>query len=166
MGGMPFFLSVALEGNDRMKNTKKNEKKKRIFTSATAICLLILIIIAMAATPVLLYYSSRMEAHQVLREAKNVQLAMKLVGTEYYGEGRTLSDGRTTSGLRGAAEEEVYRLADAKGELNITGWDSLGITPERFTYRSGNYLVQYQLRNDGTNRWTVSRLRVILHHNM
>lgn len=148
---------------NRDTNKKNKEKKNRIFTSATVIFLLSLVILVLVSLPFLFYYHSRMEARQILKEAKNIELSINLTSTEYYGQGRTIKDSKSSSGLRGEAEEQVRDLAHAYGELNITEWDSTGLDPVSFIYREGNYLVQYE-QQEGKDRWKVSRLRVILNY--
>lgn len=113
------------------------------------------------ATLVGTYFVWRAEAHLTLRQAKNVWTALHLTGIEYYGQGKTLYDDRTASGLKREAEEQVREVSECEGSIVVLGKDEGHLEPTRLLYREGSYLVYYYLDENEDRQWQVYRA-----HNM
>lgn len=104
----------------------------------------------------------RIEGRALLGRAKNVELAIRLVGIEYYGYGSTPYDSARTSNLKEEAEREILRHAEASGDLWVQAWDGETNAPTAFIYREGNFLVFYEAGTDGLSAWRVCRLQTVV----
>lgn len=142
----------------------KPKKKKVYFTEHTIIALLIIVIVCFLAVPVVYHYETQMTARQVLREAKNVQLSMRLVAAEYYGARKVMYSSKTETGLKSTAEEEILELAQAEGNVRVLRWDGERYIPESFAYDNGKYVVTYDVNSKGESIWNVYRLSHIVSH--
>lgn len=140
----------------------KDKKRNIYFTSNTVIILLTIAIIVLLLSPFLYYYNCRMESHHVLREAKNVQLSMRLLSIQEYGVGSTIADDRTVSGMKEGKESEILDLAETEGEICVQSWDEERLMPTEFTFQSGKYIVTYVKSENDEDTWTVSRYVRIL----
>ena len=108
------------------------------------------------------YMSYRVEARSMLRQAKNVELAIRLTAVKYYGYGSTPYDSSTESGLKRDAETEVVKHTDAEGKIRVLGWDEEANAPVSFIYQEEKMIVFYTLGEDGEPDWQVYRLQDIL----
>ena len=82
-------------------------------------------------------------ARRVFREAKDVRMALKFVGTQYYGENESIYDASKTTGLRDGAAEEIADVSTRKGQVQLYAWDAKDNEPLMFEYRKGSYTVIY-----------------------
>ena len=83
------------------------------------------------------------QARHVFREAKDVRMALKFVGTQYYGEDSSIYDPSKTTGLRDGAAEDIEEVSTRKGQVYLYAWDSKENEPLMFEYRKGAYTVIY-----------------------
>lgn len=146
-----------------MSNSNPQKKKShKYFTTNTAIFLLILALLLSLLYPIWSAYQDRMLAHHALREAKNVQLSIRLISTEYYAQNTTPISTTTSSGLKKEAEEEVLKLSESDGELRVTKWGKGALVPEAFDYQTGSYLVSFSHTESGEEQWRVSKIKKII----
>ncbi len=82
-------------------------------------------------------------ARRVFREAKDVRMALKFVGTQYYGENSSIFDSSKPTGLREGAAEDIADISTRKGEVFLYAWDDKANEPLMFEYRKGSYTVIY-----------------------
>lgn len=82
-------------------------------------------------------------ARTAFREAKDVRMALKFVGTAYYGSGTSIYDQSTPTGLSKGAAEDVADVSTHKGQVVLYAWDEQANEPLMFEYRKGSYTVTY-----------------------
>ena len=82
-------------------------------------------------------------ARRAFREAKDVRMALKFVGTQYFGENSSIFDKTKTTGLRDGAAEDIADISTRKGEVVLYAWDDKSNEPLMFEYRKGSYTVIY-----------------------
>lgn len=139
---------------------KQEERSARIRKNINFI-----VVLCMAALILLwcyTYMNYRIEARTLLRQAKNIELAIRLTAIEYYGYGSTSYDSSTESGLNKEAEKEVVKHTDAEGQIRVLGWDEEANAPVSFIYQEGKMIVFYTLGEDGEPDWQIYRLQKIL----
>lgn len=108
------------------------------------------------------YVGYRIEARNLLRQAKTIELAIRLTGIEYYGFGSNPYDDSRFSGLKEEAEKEIRERSTAEGEIRVFSWEKGKNTPTCFIYQEGELFVIYR-REEGKNPiWEVSRLQNII----
>ena len=83
------------------------------------------------------------QARHVFREAKDVRMALKFVGTQYYGEESSIFDNSKATGLRDGAAEDIAEVSTRKGQVYLYAWDSKENVPLMFEYRKGAFTVIY-----------------------
>jgi hypothetical protein len=144
------------------KSKKMHNIKGKYLTTNTIIMLLITSLLLSLLYPAWSTYKDRMLAHRALREAKNVQLSIRLVATEYYGSNDTPKSTKTSSGLKKTVEEDVLELAEADGEIQIVKWDAYSFVPTAFNYTNGSYYVEYSEDEAGESQWVVSKIKKLI----
>ena len=82
-------------------------------------------------------------ARRAFREAKDVRMALKFVGTQYFGENSSIFDKTKTTGLKDGAAEDIADISTRKGEVVLYAWDDKANEPLMFEYRKGSYTVIY-----------------------
>ena len=82
-------------------------------------------------------------ARKVFREAKDVRMALKFVGTAYYGENKSIYDPSNSTGLADGAAEDIADVSTRKGQVLLYAWDDKNNEPLMFEYRNGSYTVIY-----------------------
>ena len=82
-------------------------------------------------------------ARKAFREAKDVRMALKFVGTQYYGANTCIYDPSKINGLIDGAAEDVASVSTHKGEVFLYAWDEKDNMPLMFEYRTGLYKVTY-----------------------
>jgi len=127
------------------------------------IYLMILVVVILILTPVLQHYRKVTEARTILSEAKNVQLTMRLLSIQYNANGQSIYDPAADGGMSEATAKEVADMSGAEGEIILLSWNHTYEKPERFLYRSGDYMVIYQYELDrDQDTWEVNELNRIL----
>ena len=61
--------------------------------------LLILIILIIVLSPVTWFYDNHIKAKSILMDAKNIQLSMRLLNIQYYGDDRNIYEPGTENGM-------------------------------------------------------------------
>lgn len=140
-----------------------NEKKRLPWRKILAAYAALLLLLGMAAVFTIQYFQ-RAQAHQVLREAKDVLLTLRLVGTTYYANGSLPVDMNRQSRLKKDAEAEVRSLTHAEGEFQILSWDENAYLVNEMQYTKGNYVALYKRQKDGSYRWQVLRFASLLEY--
>ena len=95
------------------------------------------------------------EARRALREAKNAQLAVKLVSIEYYGLDKTVYDRSQPSGFAEDALEDIRYYSGITGDLFLISLADNGIDAAELVYISPKgYIATFGVQEPG---WVVSR---------
>ena len=82
-------------------------------------------------------------ARKVFREAKDVRMALKFVGTSYYGANSCIYDPTKVNGLADGAAKDIADVSTRKGEVYLYAWDEKENMPLMFEYKKGMYTVTY-----------------------
>ena len=83
-------------------------------------------------------------SHTVLQEARDVRVAMKLIGVEYSGDSSRIYDPSSSDGMVSGIADKIEKLSYADGEVRLISWDVENSLPLAFTYSKGMYLVEYR----------------------
>ncbi len=108
-------------------------------------CIILLVVLA------ILFMVSRIniKAHNVMQEARNVRVAMRLLNLECHAFGEELYDPGTSDGMLEGQGKRLRDLSYADGEVILTGWDEDAGMPQSFTYKKEPYLVEYRALDEG-----------------
>lgn len=129
----------------------EKRRRKRRFCHGLLITVVLLAILA----AVCLWIHVAAEARHVLREAKNAQLAVKLVSIEYYGLEKQIYDRMQPSGLTEEALEDIRYYSAIRGDLFVVSISENGLDPAGMVYISENgYVATFGIQESG---WVVSR---------
>lgn len=141
----------------RQEQERRRARRRRVMNYIWILCLT-----AVCFFVCYRYVNDRIEGRTVLGRAKNVELAIRLVGIEYYGYGSTPYDSGRMSSLKEDAEIEILHYAEADGDLWVREWNGETNEPAAFIYREGNFFIFYEKGEDGQPAWRVYRLKKIL----
>ncbi len=129
----------------------EKRRRKRRLCHGLLIAVVTVAVLASAA----LWVHSAAEARRTLREAKNAQLAVKLVSIEYYGLDRTAYDRSQPSGFAEEALEDIRYYSGITGDLFLISLTEDGIDAASMVYISPKgYVATYGVQEPG---WVVSR---------
>lgn len=90
-----------------------------------------------------IYYHHTIIVRHTLYEARNAELSLRLLATEYYGRDQRIYDPLTPDGLAEGVGEEMATLSGAEGEFFLSSWDAVRRAPRSFTYKKGKLAVIY-----------------------
>ena len=125
--------------------------------------LLIVIILFIITSPVIWFYDNHVKARSFLMDAKNIQLSMRLLNIQYYGNDRNIYQPGTENGMSKDTLEEIQLLSYTNGEIILICWDYEDNLPGKFYYKTEDFLAIYEY---DTNRkeptWEVLRLNEII----
>ena len=100
-------------------------------------------------------------ARRAYKEARDIRKALRLVGTEYYGDITSIYDPDNATGLTDGAAEKIAYISQRTGDVILHEWDDEYNIPLSFEYNKGLYRVVYkdtgsendlQLGTEGTFR--------------
>lgn len=91
----------------------------------------------------------------LLSEAKNTELALRLLAPEYYAKDQHIYDPLSPDGLTEGVAEEVKRLSGAEGTLILGSWDAARQAARGFTYETGKIVVVYCYDEQEESRWKI-----------
>lgn len=104
-------------------------------------------------------YDKYILAERTLRDAKNIQLAMRILSIEYLGKDREIFYSGSLYGMEKDTIEEIHKLSDSDGEITLISWDTVDNAPRKFYYQTDKYLVTFE--NDKQNDellWKIYRV--------
>lgn len=90
-----------------------------------------------------------------LREAKNARLALIATGIEYRGSGKSIYTSSRISGMTNEVYNNVKELSGADGNLRLVRYDYDSNEVRQLQYRQGQYLVSFDMDDNGEETWTV-----------
>lgn len=79
-----------------------------------------------------------------IREAKNIQLAMKILAVKYYGDDRNVYVANTQFGMTEDTVVEILELSGAVGDITLVSWNNEEKIPGKFYYLTDKFLVIYE----------------------
>ena len=82
-------------------------------------------------------------ARQAFKEARDIRRALRIVGTEYYGNMSSIYDQYSVNGMTEGAAEKIADISTRQGDVILYAWDEESNAPLQFEYRSGLYRVVY-----------------------
>ncbi len=82
-------------------------------------------------------------ARQAFKEARDIRRALRIVGTEYYGNMSSIYDQYSSDGMADGAAEKIADISTRDGDVILYAWDSESNAPLQFEYRTGLYRVVY-----------------------
>lgn len=141
------------------KVTKKNNfVLNKLFTYLFIIGIGFVIIV-----PSMVYYDNQAQAGVCLREAKNIQLAMKILAVKYYGDDRNVYAPNTQYGMMEDTVNEIIDLSGAVGEITLVSWNSEERIPSKFYYLTNKFLVVYEYDVETKEpAWTIYNKKQIM----
>lgn len=133
--------------------TMNNSLKRERFLRRVAVLLLtaVVVLLCLGGAHVL---HLRSEARQVFREARNLEISLRLMGIEAYGENRRVYNSLSPDGMAEGIWEEAKELSGAEGTMVLGSWDGALKRAKTFIYRKGRFLVLYEYdRDTGEANW-------------
>lgn len=82
-------------------------------------------------------------ARQAFKEARDIRRALRIVGTEYYGNMSSIYDQYSADGMIDGAAERLAEISTRSGNVILYSWDEERNAPLQFEYRTGLYRVVY-----------------------
>ncbi|HIW22103.1 MAG TPA: hypothetical protein H9887_08820 [Candidatus Dorea intestinavium] len=131
------------------------EQNKRTRIHWILISILITIISVAAVWSAATFFITKQEARHVLREAKDVRLAMRYVTIRGKAEDTAILDRESDSGFAGWAEDEIRNLTQIKGDLYLVYLNQNNPYEYRFFYTKGKYLVDYTSMDKNKTKYKV-----------
>lgn len=109
------------------------------------------------------YYKKSIDANHILMDAKNIQLAMRMISIQYYGVNRNVYAPDTIYGMEEDTLEEVRTLSGTNGEITLVSWCALDNVPRKFYYRTNSCLLIYEYDTEEKElSWDIYRLHPIV----
>lgn len=124
-----------------MRQKESSKQNFGFFKNRIIIILIIALVSVAVVLPTVVHTIHRIEARHVLRSAKDVQLTIRLLFTEYYGEGKKLLDGTKESGLSEAAEADIRKYSKCEGDLYLLSWNEEDGCFQHMIYVENGYAV-------------------------
>lgn len=100
-------------------------------------------------------YIFRVTTRHTLSEAKNIEFALRVLATEYYGMDQPIYDPLTPDGLAEGVGQVVAELSGAEGELLLGSWDAARRAPRSFIYTKEKTVVTYNYDEQSGNCWSM-----------
>ena len=137
------------------KEFKKIRRNK--IRNMIVIFILLLILGAIAFS----YFHITTQGRLILREGKNVKLALDMLDVEYYGKQKSVYDSEKRNGLADSIKKRVYDIVNQNGEFEILSYDKKEHIILCMVYEKEHYRVVYQCDEDGNDQWKVDYLITI-----
>lgn len=94
-------------------------------------------------------FSNLSDAHQALREAKNIKMSLEMIDHEYYAAGMSIYDENAKGNIRRSAYDYVLRLqGNVSGDIRISGYNTETRTITCLEYEINDFIVRYKLVQD------------------
>lgn len=126
-------------------------KKYRGIIKIVTVIVIVLILIIPISSSVNFTITTR----HTLSEAKNIEFALRVLATEYYGMDQPVYDPLTPDGLAEGVGQVVAELSGAEGELVLGSWDAARRAPRSFTYTKEKIVVIYNYDEQSGNCWSM-----------
>jgi len=116
---------------------------------------LIILGVLIICAAVFFVFATQVRGRQVLRDAKNVYIALSATEIEYYAKGDTIYDPSMPSGLKSGVKSSVKALCDNEGDYEVISFDRTRHRVRYMLYTNGRYRVTYYGNGDH-NTWEVT----------
>ena len=135
--------------------------QKILRTSALSFILIVLILSAFL--PPVIHYGRKQEALAILGQAKNVEITLRMLSLDYYGQGIPIFSPQKADGMTDEAEAKVREMAMVDGQVILLEWDSDRMRALNFLYTEGDYTVRffYDIAEEQSS-WEVYRSKKVL----
>lgn len=147
-------------------NYKEKQKnvplwQKILRTSALAFILIVLILGVFI--PPVIHYGRKQEALAILGQAKNVEITLRMLSLDYYGQGISIFSPQKANGMTDEAEAKVREMAMVDGQVILLEWDSDRMRALNFLYTEGDYTVRFSYDvTEEQSSWDVYRSKKVL----
>lgn len=142
---------------------KKNSKLNHSIIQYVSYFLLTLLILFLVFAPVAWFYNNHVKAKSILMDAKNIQLSMRLLNIQYYGENVNIFQPGTKNGMAEDTMEEIKCPSDTDGDITLIYWDYEDNVPGKFYYKTEDFMAIYEydtIRKEPC--WEILRLKEII----
>ena len=107
------------------------------------------------------YFHITTQGRLILREGKNVKLALDMLDVEYYAKQKSVYDSEKRNGLTEGVTQRVFDIVNQTGEFEILSYDKKERKILCMVYEKDHYRVKYQCDKDGNDQWKVDYLITI-----
>lgn len=97
----------------------------------------------------------RWEIRHTLAEAKNIELALRLIAIEYCGNDQRVYDSLHPDGLTEGTAQIIEKLSGAEGTLVLGSWDAVRGAANQFVYETENFTVMYYCDEQKEHHWQI-----------
>lgn len=127
------------------------------------VTIIIITLAIFCLSPVSYYYDNFTRSRLVLDEAKNIQLAMRLLSIQYYGQDRNIYQPGEPYGMTEDTIKEIQQLSGAEGEITLVYWNSSKGLPGKFFYKTDSFLAVYEYNSESEEPvWDIYRLKPVM----
>ena len=127
---------------------------RRYQTSIVTTLVTAAIIVAVILCVVFFWFRINSGTRQAMREAKDIRIAMKMKAVEQYGLGGTLYIPSARNGMAKDMEEEILKMAEADGDIELQAWNSETNEPAAFTFYKDRYIIIFKIDSNGSPIWS------------
>lgn len=120
--------------------------------------ILVMLLILFTGVPTFAYFEVTTSGRFALREAKNINMAFRMLDIEYYGKNLSIYNPYSLNGLSEGVAERLADVTENRGEVRLLVYDKYKREVKAFTYETDKVRVTYTLLDDGTNEWKVDYL--------
>ncbi len=133
-----------------------SERAKDVLRKIIHVTVIVLLIFAAVCIGTF-FFKLKIEAHDVLREAKNVKLAFSAVNIELYAQNKSIYDSGKSDGMGEGVESKVreFMKLNENSKFSITAYNGKKRTVTGMIYRRGKYEAVYYT-NDSGEHWQVN----------
>lgn len=114
-----------------------------------------LFILLASLYPIILWCRMRSEIRNILAEAKNIELALRLTAIEYYEKDQLIYDSRQPDGLTAGTAQIIEELSGAEGKLTLGSWDTVRGAANRFSYATDRLIIVYNYDEREEEHWQI-----------
>nr|WP_308626698.1 hypothetical protein [uncultured Eisenbergiella sp.] len=123
----------------------------------------ILFVIIMVLIPAVNYYEIHTRSRLILMDTKNIQLAMRLLSIQYYGQDRNIYQPGEPYGMAEDTIKEIKQLSGAEGEITLVYWNTSKGLPGKFFYQTDSFLAVYEYDDKRDEpEWNIYRLKEVV----
>ncbi len=140
---------------DQVKELKKIRKHR---LNVIIIVILIVFVLGVAAFS---YFRIITEGRLILRQGKNVKLALDMMDIEYYRENKSVYNPNSPNGLSSGVEQQLYDIVGQTGEVEVLSYDTAERRILYMIYEEENYRVIYKYDDVNGDQWKVDYLMTI-----
>lgn len=142
-----------------LKSVLKRFKYINIYLYVLGSILFIFIILC----PIVYHFNITSMARITLMDTKNIQLAMRLLSIQYYGQDRNIYQPGEPYGMAEDTIKEIRQLSGAEGEITLVYWNSSKGLPGKFFYKTDSFLAVYEYNSESEEPvWDIYRLKPVM----